>query len=72
MRAQLKTLRETLRAGKKMDTKAMKGFLREQEDFLAHMNREIVHEGLVTKGSIDDSHLFSEFGKGKEKRKRVA
>ena len=70
IREKLKVLRETQRSGRKMNTKDLKAFLREQELFLAHMNKEIVDEALVTKGSIDDSHLFSEFGK-KSKRKRV-
>lgn len=65
-----KVLRETQRKGKKMNTKALKAFLYEQEMFLAHMNKEIVVEHLVTKGAIDDSHLFSEFSKKLTDKKR--
>lgn len=68
IRSQLKTLRENESRGKKLNTKALKSFLREQEMFLAHMNKEMVDDELVTKGEVDDSHLFSEFGK-KKKRK---
>ena len=68
IRNELKLLRETQRKGKKLNTKALKGFLHEQELFLAHMSREIIDDDLVTKGSIDDSHLFSEFSKNKRKR----
>jgi hypothetical protein len=70
IRQKLKALRETERSGRKMNTKDLKAFLHEQEMFLAHMNREMVDDALVTKGSIDDSHLISAFGK-KSKRKRV-
>ena len=65
-----KSLRETQRRGKKLNTKRLKGFLHEQETFLSHMNKEIVDEILVTKGSIDDSHLFSEFSKNDTNKKR--
>lgn len=68
IRAQLKGLRENETRGKKLNTKALKTFLREQELFLAHMNTEMVDEELVVKGNVDDSHLFSEFGR-KKKRK---
>ncbi len=68
IRTQLKALRENETRGKKMNTKALKSFLREQELFLAHMNKEMVDDDLVTKGCVDDSHLFSGFGK-KKKRK---
>lgn len=65
-----KGLRETQRKGKKLNTKVLKGFIHEQEMFLAHMNKEIIDDNLVTKGSIDDSHLFSEFSKDKTNKKR--
>ncbi len=70
IRDQLRILRETRKGGKKINTSAMKAFLKEQELFLAHMNKEMIEEALVTKGAIDDSHLFSEFS-GKNKRKRT-
>ncbi len=53
IRTQLKDLREKKRAGRKLDTKALKRFLKEQEVFLAHMNKEIVEEDKVEKGNID-------------------
>ena len=68
IRNQLKTMRDTQRSGRKLNTKALKAFLLDQELFLAHMNKEMVDDELVTKGSIDDSHLFSEYAKGKRKR----
>ena len=61
IRHQLKVLREASKGGKKFNTHAMKLFLKEQEDFLVHMNKEMVQDELVVKGAIDDSHLFSEF-----------
>ncbi|KAL2040064.1 hypothetical protein N7G274_006967 [Stereocaulon virgatum] len=70
IREKLKALRETERSGRKMNTKDLKAFLHEQEMFLAHMNKEMVDDALVTKGSIDDSHLFSGFAK-RSKRKRI-
>ncbi|KAL8999301.1 MAG: hypothetical protein Q9169_001846 [Polycauliona sp. 2 TL-2023] len=57
VRTQLRVLRENKRGGKKINVKALKDFIRDQTDFLAHMNKEMVSEELVTKGSIDDSHL---------------
>ncbi|KAL8808348.1 MAG: hypothetical protein Q9182_000168 [Xanthomendoza sp. 2 TL-2023] len=59
VRNQLRVLRENKRGGKKINVKALKGFMREQERFLAHMNKEMVEEELVTMGSIDDSHLIN-------------
>ena len=59
IRKQLRTLRENKRVGKKVDIKALKTFLYEQEQFLSHMNKEMVEEDLVTKGNIDDSHLLA-------------
>lgn len=53
IRAQLKDLREKKRAGKKLNTRALKKFLKEQEVFLAHMNKEIVEDDKVEKGNID-------------------
>ena len=68
IRGQRKVLRENETRGKKLDTKSLKAFLLEQETFLAHMNKEMVDDDLVTKGRIDDSHLLSEDGKNKRKR----
>lgn len=77
IRLRLEKMLETKLAGKKFDTAAFKKFLKEQEDFLAHMNKEIVEDDQVIKGSIDDSHLFmsrpskEEVSKKQAKRKRV-
>lgn len=68
IRTQLKALRENETRGRNLNTKALKAFLREQEMFLAHMNKEMVDDELVTKGCVDDSHLFSGFGKKKESK----
>ena len=68
IRYQLKTMRDAERSGRKLNTKALKAFLYDQELFLAHMNKEMIDDELVTKGSIDDSHLFSDFAKGKRQR----
>ncbi|KAL8674695.1 MAG: hypothetical protein Q9168_000927 [Polycauliona sp. 1 TL-2023] len=57
VRTQLRVLRENKRGGRKVNVKALKDFIRDQTDFLAHMNKEMVSEELVIKGSIDDSHL---------------
>lgn len=57
IRTQLRLLRETKRSGKKIDTQKLKRFLQEQENFLAHMNKEMIED--VKVGVIDDSHLLS-------------
>ena len=68
IRNQLKIMRDAERSGRKLNTKALKAFLYDQEMFLAHMNKEMIDDELVTKGSIDESHLFSDFAKVKRKR----
>lgn len=68
IREKLKTLRETQKTGRKMKTKDLKAFLHEQEVFLAHMNKEMVDDDLVTKGSIDNRQLVSDCGETKRKR----
>ena len=50
IRNQLKVLREAKRGGKKIATFKLKGFLEEQERFLAHMNKEMVEDEKVTDG----------------------
>lgn len=70
IRKKLKMMREQKRTRRGFDTNAMKKFVKEQEEFLATMNREIVEETEVTKGYLDESHLLS--GDLKEQaRKRV-
>lgn len=58
IRLQVEKMRDVAQAGRKFDTAAIKLFLQEQQDFLAHMNHEIVEDDQVIKGSIDDSHLL--------------
>ncbi len=57
IRSELRILRETHRSGKKMDTRKLKRFLKEQESFLAHMSQEMIED--VKMGVIDDSHLLA-------------
>jgi hypothetical protein len=73
IRSQLKVLREAKTGVKKLPTDKLKYFLREQESFLAHMNKEIVLEDSVPLGEIDDSHLTttSESKVDKRPKKRV-
>ncbi|KAI4110218.1 MAG: hypothetical protein L6R37_000111 [Teloschistes peruensis] len=59
LRTQLRALRDNRRTGKKFNVEAMKYFFHEQENFLAAMNKEIVEEGMVQTGNIDDSHLLT-------------
>lgn len=69
VRMQLKEIRDRKKARRNFDTKGMKKFLAEQEKFLAHMNKEIVEDALVTKGFTDDSHLISEELKERHKKR---
>lgn len=50
IRCQLKKLQEAHRAGKRLDSGALKKFLAEQEAFLAHTNKEMVPEKDVVPG----------------------
>lgn len=52
VRAQLKTLREAKKSGKKFPTIDLKRFLKEQVGFLDHMNEELVPEGGVKMGLV--------------------
>ena len=71
IREQLKTLRDNKRNGRTMRVRHFKRFLKRQEEFLAHMNREIVEDQYVIKGEIDDSHrLTSEDSKEPQKKRR--
>ncbi|KAL8908749.1 MAG: hypothetical protein Q9207_000606 [Kuettlingeria erythrocarpa] len=73
VRNQLRGFRENKRDGKKLNVRAMKNFIKKQEEFLAHMNKEMVEEELVVMGSIDDSHLLTskDDGVAQAKRKRA-
>ena len=70
IRDQLRALRETRRSGKKLNITRFKSFLREQEEFLAHMSKEMIDDQLVVKGEIDDSHLLKDKGTRKGYKKR--
>ena len=57
-----------------MNIQQIKNFLEEQENFLSHMNREMVEDEHVVKGEIDDSHRLKKCGETKEpksKRRRM-
>ncbi|EMR70103.1 hypothetical protein MGN70_005523 [Eutypa lata] len=69
VRQQLKELRDSYAAGRRVPTKRLKAFFSEQERFLAHMNREMVDDEDVIMGSIDDSHLLTKKEKEREKEK---
>ncbi|KAL8641097.1 MAG: hypothetical protein Q9226_008674, partial [Calogaya cf. arnoldii] len=68
VRTQLRALRENKRGGKKINTKALKEFIRDQTEFLADMNKQMVDPEKVIMGSIDDSHLHSDDAVAKRKR----
>ncbi|OJD18722.1 hypothetical protein AJ78_01259 [Emergomyces pasteurianus Ep9510] len=72
VRMQLKEIRDRKKARRNFNTKAIKQFLAEQEKFLAHMNKEMVDDELVTKGFTDDSHLVSEELKARSKKRTHA
>jgi hypothetical protein len=59
IRGQLRRMREARDAGRKVATGQLKAFFREQERFLAHMDREVVDDEMVIKGFTDDSHLLA-------------
>ena len=69
IREQLKNMRETKRGRKHLDTKILKRFLKEQEDFLLHMNDELVLDEHVTAGRIDDSHILRDGNKTRSKKR---
>lgn len=54
VRAKLQELRVRRRAGKKLETKKFKDFLRTQINFLEHMDNEIVEEEKVKIGYMDE------------------
>jgi hypothetical protein len=53
-RVRLKELRERRRAGKRLDTVALKKWMAEQIGFLEHTNGEMVEEDKVMVGYIDE------------------
>ncbi|KAI1335585.1 hypothetical protein F5Y15DRAFT_241176 [Xylariaceae sp. FL0016] len=69
IRLQLKELRESNSAGRRVATKKLKAFLEEQERFLSHMNKELVDDEQIVKGAIDDSHLLTPRVEAKSKKR---
>ncbi|PYI06606.1 hypothetical protein BO78DRAFT_429600 [Aspergillus sclerotiicarbonarius CBS 121057] len=65
-------MRDRERAKRAFDTCAVKRFIREQIDFLEHMDKEIVDDDKVTKGFLDDSHLISEDLKQQSRKRAFA
>lgn len=64
--------RDRHRARRPFDTRGVKRFIREQIEFLQHMEREIVDEDKVQKGIFDDSHLISEDLKQRSRKRAFA
>ena len=73
IRDQLRKLRDARGSGKKMPVLLFKHFLKKQEEFLAHMDGEMLEDQHVIKGEIDDSHRLNHEGRaeGKKKRRRL-
>jgi hypothetical protein len=69
IRKKLKAIREQKRTHRGFDTNGMKKFIKEQEEFLASMNHQIVEESKVVKGYTDDSHLLSKDLKEQSRKK---
>ena len=69
LRKKLKAMRDQKRTHRGFDTYAMKEFVKEQAEFLATMDREIVEESQVVKGHLDDSHLLSSDLKEQSRKK---
>ncbi|EAW10213.1 uncharacterized protein ACLA_046790 [Aspergillus clavatus NRRL 1] len=65
-----KYMRDQKRASRPFNTRYLKQFIREQIQFLEHMDREIVEDEKVIKGVTDDSHLISQDLKLKRLKKR--
>ncbi|RHZ58849.1 uncharacterized protein CDV56_107140 [Aspergillus thermomutatus] len=64
-----KYMRDRKRANRRFNTGYLKQFIREQIEFLEHMDREIVDDDKVIKGVTGDSHLISEDLKLKHSKK---
>jgi len=70
IRAHLREIRGRKRAHRGFNTAATKGFITEQQAFLASMLKELVDDDKVIKGFTDADHLLSEDLK-EESRKRA-
>lgn len=69
IRRKLKEMQEQKRTHRGFDTCAMKKFVKEQEEFLAKMDQQILEESQVIKGFTDDSHLLSSDLKEQSRKK---
>ncbi|ERF71004.1 hypothetical protein EPUS_03283 [Endocarpon pusillum Z07020] len=69
IRKKLKEMQEQKRTHRGFDICAMKKFVKEQEEFLAKMDQQMLEESKVTKGFCDDSHLLSSDLKEKSRKK---
>ncbi|KAL2852867.1 hypothetical protein BJY01DRAFT_259690 [Aspergillus pseudoustus] len=67
-----KLMRDQQRARRSFDTARLKQFIREQMEFLEHMDKEIVEDDKVVKGKVDDCYLLSEDLKLERSKKRRA
>lgn len=65
-------MRDQKRARRAFDTRGVKKFIREQIEFLEHMDREIVENELVQKGVVGNSNLISEQAKQEFSRRHAA
>ncbi|KAI1369230.1 hypothetical protein F5Y08DRAFT_148161 [Xylaria arbuscula] len=72
VRMQLKEIRDLSAADRRVATKKLKRFFKEQEDFLAHMNREMVDDEDVIVGNIQQDLIMSKNPSESRKRQRVA
>ncbi|KAI0911835.1 hypothetical protein F4823DRAFT_264255 [Ustulina deusta] len=70
IRTQLKEIRDLSAAGRRVATKKLKSFFQEQENFLAHMNREMVDDEDVVVGNIQQDHITSKSPSESRKRQR--
>ncbi|RMZ92677.1 hypothetical protein DV736_g98, partial [Chaetothyriales sp. CBS 134916] len=70
IRAHLKEIRDRKRARRGFNTASTKGFIAEQQSFLASMMKELVDDDKVIKGFTDcDSHLLSDDLKARARKK---
>ncbi|KAF2968757.1 hypothetical protein GQX73_g4836 [Xylaria multiplex] len=68
IRLQLREIRDLSAAGRRVATKKLKSFIEEQENFLAHMNREMVDDEDVVVGNIQQDHITLD---SPRKRRRI-
>ncbi|TGJ82541.1 hypothetical protein E0Z10_g6228 [Xylaria hypoxylon] len=71
IRLQLREIRDLSAAGRRVTTKKLKSFIGEQENFLAHMNREMVDDDDVIVGNIQQDHITPESSSKPRKRRKL-